>query len=60
MKDICRRNMPSSALQGGVAVGWRNRQNIEAELTPACKKRDIGLYPQGTKRLHTAENRVEL
>jgi len=52
--------MPSSALQGGVAVGWRNRQNIEAELTPACKKRDIGLYPQGTKRLHTAENRVEL
>ena len=43
-----------------VAVGWRSRESIEVDLTPACKKRDIGLYPQGAKRLHAAENRVEL
>ena len=60
VKDICRRNMPLSALESGVAVGWRNRENNEVDLTPACKKHDIGLYPQGTKRLHAAENRVEL
>ncbi|HCL66301.1 MAG TPA: pyridine nucleotide-disulfide oxidoreductase [Rhizobium sp.] len=43
-----------------VAVGWRSRESIEVDLAPACKKRDIGLYPQGAKRLHAAENRVEL
>ena len=43
-----------------VAVGWRDRESIEVDLEPACKKRGIGLYPQGTKRLHAAENRIEL
>lgn len=43
-----------------VAVGWRDRDSIEVDLEPACKKRNIGLYPQGAKRLHAAENRVEL
>ncbi len=43
-----------------VAVGWRDRASIEVDLEPACKKRDIGLYPQGAKRLHAAENRIEL
>ncbi|MFN7009626.1 MAG: NAD(P)/FAD-dependent oxidoreductase [Allorhizobium sp.] len=43
-----------------VAVGWRDRESIEVDLEPACKKRDIGLYPQGAKRLHAAENRIEL
>ncbi|MDI6836907.1 MAG: FAD/NAD(P)-binding oxidoreductase [Rhizobiaceae bacterium] len=43
-----------------VAVGWRERESIEVDLAPACKRRDITLYPQGAKRLHAAENRVEL
>ncbi|WP_416795336.1 NAD(P)/FAD-dependent oxidoreductase [Ciceribacter azotifigens] len=43
-----------------VAVGWREREAIEVDLVPACKRRDIALYPQGAKRLHAAENRVEL
>jgi sulfide:quinone oxidoreductase len=43
-----------------VAVGWRDRESIEVDLEPACKKRDIGLYPQGAKRLHAADNRIEL
>jgi sulfide:quinone oxidoreductase len=43
-----------------VAVGWRDRASIEVDLEPACKKRDIGLYPQGAKRLHAADNRIEL
>jgi len=25
VEDICQRNMPSRALEGGVAVGWRIR-----------------------------------
>ncbi|SSC69696.1 unnamed protein product [Ciceribacter sp. T2.26MG-112.2] len=43
-----------------VAVGWRDRESIEVDLEPACKKRNIGLYPQGAKRLNAADNRVEL
>ncbi len=43
-----------------VAVGWRERETVEVDLAPACKRRDIALYPQGAKRLHPAENRVEL
>ncbi|GEO84297.1 MULTISPECIES: NAD(P)/FAD-dependent oxidoreductase [Alphaproteobacteria] len=43
-----------------VAVGWRDRESIEVDLEPACKKRDIGLYPQGAKRLHASDNRIEL
>ncbi len=43
-----------------VAVGWRERETIEVDLAPACKRRDIALYPQGAKRLHPGENRVEL
>ncbi|HLP66691.1 MAG TPA: FAD/NAD(P)-binding oxidoreductase, partial [Rhizobium sp.] len=43
-----------------VAVGWRERETVEVDLAPACKRRDIALYPQGAKRLHAAENRVEL
>lgn len=43
-----------------VAVGWRERETVEVDLAPACKRRDIALYPQGAKRLHAAENRIEL
>ncbi|MBR0556460.1 NAD(P)/FAD-dependent oxidoreductase [Ciceribacter sp. L1K23] len=43
-----------------VAVGWRDRESIEVDLSAACSKRDITLHPQGAKRLHPAENRIEL
>lgn len=43
-----------------VAVGWRDRKAVTANLTDVLKKRDIGLYPQGAKKLHPAEKRVEL
>jgi sulfide:quinone oxidoreductase len=43
-----------------VAVGWRDREAIEADLAPVFAKRDIRLYPQGARRLHPAENRIEL
>ncbi len=43
-----------------VAVGWRDREAIEVELSGVFAKRDIALHPQGAKRLHAAENRVEL
>ncbi|MGV8936087.1 MAG: NAD(P)/FAD-dependent oxidoreductase [Allorhizobium sp.] len=43
-----------------VAVGWRDRDSISVDLVPACRKRDITLYPEGAERLHASENRVEL
>jgi sulfide:quinone oxidoreductase len=43
-----------------VAVGWRDRQSIEVDLAPVFAKRDIALHPEGAKRLHPSENRIEL
>jgi sulfide:quinone oxidoreductase len=43
-----------------VAVGWRDRQAIEADLEPVFAKRDIRLHPEGAARVHPAENRIEL
>ena len=43
-----------------VAVGWRDRESIEVDLRPVFDKHDIGFYPQGAKRLHPAEKRIEL
>ena len=43
-----------------VAVGWRDREAIEADLVPVFAKRDIRLHAQGAARLHPAENRIEL
>ncbi|MEQ1672639.1 MAG: FAD/NAD(P)-binding oxidoreductase, partial [Hyphomicrobium sp.] len=43
-----------------VAVGWRQKEEIEVDLISVFAKRDIGLEPQGAKRVHPAENRVEL
>jgi sulfide:quinone oxidoreductase len=43
-----------------VAVGWRDREAVEVELGPVFEKRGIGFYPQGAKRLHPAEKRIEL
>ncbi len=43
-----------------VAVGWRQRELVEVDLTRALGRRDIALYPQGAKRLHPHEHRIEL
>ena len=43
-----------------VAVHWRKRGAIEVHLPPVMKKKDIGFTPVGAKRLHPAENRIEL
>ena len=43
-----------------VAVGWRDKDAIEVDLTAVMKKRNIDLYPQGAKKLHAADKRVEL
>ena len=43
-----------------VAVGWRKREDITIDLTAVMKKRDIALHPQGAKRVHPAEKRIEL
>ncbi len=43
-----------------VAVGWRDREDIEVELQSACDRRNIRLLPQGAERLHPEENRIAL
>ncbi len=43
-----------------VAVGWRDRTAVEADLRPVMSKRDITLYPQGAKRVHPQEKRIDL
>jgi sulfide:quinone oxidoreductase len=43
-----------------VAVGWRDAKDISVELQPVLSKKGIGLKPQGAKRVHPSENRIEL
>ena len=43
-----------------VAVGWRKKAEIEVDLVAAFAKRRIAFDPQGAKRVHAKENRVEL
>jgi sulfide:quinone oxidoreductase len=43
-----------------VAVGWRRRDEIEIHLDEIMKRKGIRLLTQGAKRVHPAENRVEL
>lgn len=43
-----------------VAVGWRDRKSIEVDLEKVTRKRNIDLYPQGAKRVHPKEKRIEL
>ncbi|MGO7041831.1 NAD(P)/FAD-dependent oxidoreductase [Rhizobium acaciae] len=43
-----------------VAVGWRDRSSIEVNLVPVFKRRKIGFYSQGARRLDAAERRIEL
>jgi len=43
-----------------VAVGWRDRESIEVDLTEVFAKRDITLHAQGAKRVMPKERRIEL
>jgi sulfide:quinone oxidoreductase len=43
-----------------VAVGWRQRQDIEVDLTKVMAKKKIRFVTTGAKRVHPAENQVEL
>jgi len=43
-----------------VAVDWRKRQDIELDLEPMLKRKKIGFSSAGAKRVHAAENRIEL
>lgn len=43
-----------------VAVGWRKRKAIEVALPPVMARRKVGFTGVGARRVHPAENRVEL
>jgi sulfide:quinone oxidoreductase len=43
-----------------VAVGWRARRDIEVDLEKVMRRKGIRYLPQGARRVHPAENRVEL
>jgi sulfide:quinone oxidoreductase len=43
-----------------VGVGWRDRAAVEVNLEAVFAKRRIALHPQGAKRLHPTERRIEL
>lgn len=43
-----------------VAVGWRERANTTVDLSAVLASRGIGLRPEGAKRVHPKENRIEL
>lgn len=43
-----------------IAVGWRQPDDISVDLTSVLKSRDIALRPQGARRVHPNDNRIEL
>lgn len=43
-----------------IAVGWRDRKDITVDLSAVFSRRGIALRPEGARRVHPAENRVEL
>ena len=43
-----------------VAVGWRKRGDIEIDLVDVMQRKGTRLLTQGAKRVHPAENQVEL
>ncbi|WP_333587242.1 NAD(P)/FAD-dependent oxidoreductase [Phenylobacterium sp.] len=43
-----------------VAVGWRKRKAIEVALPPVMARKKVGFTGVGARRVHPAENRVEL
>ena len=43
-----------------VAVGWRRPEDISVDLVPVLKAHGITLRPEGARRVHPGENRLEL
>src|SRR5690348_17719770 len=43
-----------------VAVGWREKEEIEVDLAPVMARRGIGFRPEGARKLLPHENRIEL
>jgi len=43
-----------------VAVGWRDRSDIEIDLHDVMRRKGIRYLEQGAKRVHPRENRIEL
>ncbi|MGE0408894.1 MAG: NAD(P)/FAD-dependent oxidoreductase [Amphiplicatus sp.] len=43
-----------------LAVGWRKRKDIEVDLAPVMKKKNVDFIPVGAKRVHPKDNRIEL
>ncbi len=43
-----------------VAAGWRERDEIEVDLVSVMARKHVQYVSQGAKRVHPAENRVEL
>ena len=43
-----------------VAVNWRARSDIELDIAAPLKRKGIDFVPVGAKRIHPAENRIEL
>jgi len=43
-----------------VAVGWRDRKDVTVDLSAVFARRGIALQPEGARRVHPAESRIEL
>ncbi|MEO5807933.1 FAD-dependent oxidoreductase [Devosia sp.] len=43
-----------------VAVGWRNRDDVEVDLVEVFARRHIDFFPQGAERVHPEQKRVTL
>lgn len=43
-----------------VAIGWRDRDEIEIDLNAVMTRKGIRYLSQGAKRVHPGENRIEL
>jgi sulfide:quinone oxidoreductase len=43
-----------------VAIGWRERHDIEVDIEEVMRRKGIGYLAQGARRVHPQENRVEL
>ena len=43
-----------------VAIGWREKQDIEVDLEDVMRRKGIRYFPQGARRVFPNENRIEL
>ena len=43
-----------------VAIGWRRQQDIEVDLEEVMRRKHIRYLPQGARRVHPQDNRIEL